>query len=65
MKYLGETDNVVTYIANADCIVLPSYREGISRILLEASAMARPIVATISGLLWLRPAAGLTGSFLA
>jgi len=46
VEYLGETDNVVPYIANADCIVLPSYREGISRILLEASAMARPIVAT-------------------
>ena len=46
VEYLGETDNVAPYIANADCIVLPSYREGISRILLEASAMARPIVAT-------------------
>lgn len=46
VEYLGETDNVVPYIANADCIILPSYREGISRILLEASAMARPIVAT-------------------
>lgn len=46
VEYLGETDDVAPYIANADCIVLPSYREGISRILLEASAMARPIVAT-------------------
>ncbi|MEQ6341777.1 MAG: glycosyltransferase family 4 protein [Gammaproteobacteria bacterium] len=46
VEYLGETDNVAPYIANADCVVLPSYREGISRILLEASAMARPIVAT-------------------
>ncbi|CAG0940069.1 partial galacturonosyltransferase, partial [Gallionellaceae bacterium] len=46
VEYLGETDNVAPYISNADCIVLPSYREGISRILLEASAMARPIVAT-------------------
>lgn len=46
VEYLGETDNVMPYIAAADCIVLPSYREGISRILLEASAMARPIVAT-------------------
>lgn len=45
-EYLGETDNVVPYIANADCIVLPSYREGISRTLLEAAAMARPIVTT-------------------
>lgn len=33
-------------IAQADCVVLPSYREGTSRVLLEAAAMARPLVAT-------------------
>jgi glycosyltransferase involved in cell wall biosynthesis len=43
---LGETDDVVPYIAAADCVVLPSYREGTSRTLLEAAAMARPIVTT-------------------
>jgi glycosyltransferase involved in cell wall biosynthesis len=46
VEYLGITDNVMPYIAQADCIVLPSYREGLSRTLLEASAMARPIIAT-------------------
>jgi glycosyltransferase involved in cell wall biosynthesis len=46
ISYLGETDNVVPFIAAADCVVLPSYREGTSRTLLEASAMARPIVTT-------------------
>lgn len=46
VEYLGETDNVIPYIANADCIVLPSYREGTSKVLLEAAAMARPIVTT-------------------
>jgi glycosyltransferase involved in cell wall biosynthesis len=30
----------------ADCVVLPSYREGVPRTLLEAAAMSRPIVAT-------------------
>lgn len=33
-------------IAQADCVVLPSYREGTSRVLLEAAAMARPLVAS-------------------
>lgn len=46
VKYLGETSNVLPYIDNATCIVLPSYREGVSRVLLEAAAMERPIIAT-------------------
>jgi glycosyltransferase involved in cell wall biosynthesis len=46
VEYLGITDNVMPHISQADCIVLPSYREGLSRTLLEASAMGRPIVAT-------------------
>lgn len=46
VEYLGETDDVRPYIAHADCIVLPSYREGLSKTLLEAAAMARSIVAT-------------------
>ncbi len=46
ITYLGVTDDVRPAIAFADCIVLPSYREGISRVLLEAAAMARPTIAT-------------------
>ncbi len=46
VEYLGETDDVRPYIAQADCIVLPSYREGLSKMLLEAAAMSRPIVAS-------------------
>lgn len=42
----GPTTDVRPHIASADCIVLPSYREGTSRVLLEAAALARPIVAT-------------------
>ena len=46
VTYLGETGDVRPFIADADCVVLPSYREGLPRTLLEASAMARPMVAS-------------------
>ncbi|WP_129561386.1 glycosyltransferase family 4 protein [Paraburkholderia dokdonensis] len=46
IEYLGETADVRPYIADADCVVLPSYREGVPRTLMEAGAMGRPIVAT-------------------
>lgn len=46
VRYLGVSDNVREEIAQADCVVLPSYREGTPRTLLEAAAMARPIVTT-------------------
>lgn len=48
VRYLGVSDNVREEIARADCVVLPSYREGTPRTLLEAAAMARPIVTTDS-----------------
>ena len=44
--YLGTTDDVRPHLAAADCVVLPSYREGTPRTLLEAAAMARPLIAT-------------------
>jgi glycosyltransferase involved in cell wall biosynthesis len=46
VKYLGTSDNVREVIKDVDCVVLPSYREGTPRSLLEASAMAKPIIAT-------------------
>jgi glycosyltransferase involved in cell wall biosynthesis len=46
INYLGVSDDVRAQIKVADCIVLPSYREGTPRSLLEAAAMARPIVTT-------------------
>lgn len=48
IRYLGVSDHVAEEVALADCVVLPSYREGVSRTLLEAAAMARPIVTTDS-----------------
>lgn len=46
IEYLGHVGDVRPVIAGASCVVLPSYREGMSRTLLEAAAMARPLVAT-------------------
>lgn len=46
VKYLGISDDVRTQIKLADCVVLPSYREGVPRSLLEGAAMGRPIIAT-------------------
>ena len=44
ITYLGEAVDVRPFIAEADCIVLPSYREGTSNVLLEAASMERPCI---------------------
>jgi glycosyltransferase involved in cell wall biosynthesis len=44
VEYLGQTDEVRTFLHAADCVVLPSYREGVPRSLLEAAAMGRPVI---------------------
>ena len=46
IEYLGETKNVIPFILNADCVVLPSYNEGMSNILLEAASLRTPIITT-------------------
>jgi len=46
IDYLGASRDVRPIVARADCVVLPSYREGASRVLLEAAAMARPAIAS-------------------
>lgn len=46
VEYLGTTQDVRPYIAQSTCVVLPSYREGVPRTLLEAAAMAKPLIAT-------------------
>lgn len=46
VEYWGERADIISVIAQHDCVVLPSYREGLSRVLLEAAALARPIITT-------------------
>jgi len=45
VDYFGATADVRPFISDADVIVLPSsYKEGLSRSLLEAAAMGKPII---------------------
>jgi len=46
VQHIEQLDDVRPELARADCVVLPSYREGVPRSLLEAAAMAKPLVAT-------------------
>lgn len=46
IDYLGTVSDVRPAIAAAHCVVLPSYREGVPRSLMEACAMERPVIAT-------------------
>lgn len=46
VEYLGTVPDVRPIIQQSQCVVLPSYREGAPRTLIEAAAMARPLIAT-------------------
>ena len=45
VRFVGAVDDVRSYLASAAVVVLPSYREGIPRVAMEAAAMGRPVVA--------------------
>jgi len=46
IEWAPPVGDVRAMIDRSDCVVLPSYREGTSRVLLEGAAMARPLVAS-------------------
>lgn len=46
IDYLGACSDIRPCIAEVDCVVLPSWREGLPRVLLEAAAMGRPLIAS-------------------
>lgn len=46
IEYLGTTKDVRPFLYDATCVVLPSYREGISFSLMEGAASGKPLVAT-------------------
>lgn len=46
VEYLGETSDVRPYLATSSVFVLPSYREGTPRSVLEAMSIGRPVITT-------------------
>lgn len=46
VDYRGFVRDVRPYLAKSDCIILPSYREGLPRIILEGMAMGKAIITT-------------------
>lgn len=46
VDYKGFVNDVRPYISKSSCIVLPSYREGMPRIVLEAMSMGKPVITT-------------------
>ena len=45
INYLGYFNDVKTFINESDCVVLPSYREGLPNVLLEAAALSKRFIA--------------------
>ena len=44
-NYFKFEKNILPFIQKSDCIILPSYREGASKILLESASVGRPLIA--------------------
>lgn len=46
INYIGYKEDIRKYIKLSDCIILPSYREGLPKSLLQASSCGRPMIST-------------------
>ena len=46
IKYFGSQKDILPFLRSSDCLVLPSYREGMPRSVIEAMAVALPVIAT-------------------
>lgn len=46
IRFHGYQSDVHKFYKNAHCVVLPSYHEGLSNVLLEGSATGRPVITT-------------------
>ncbi|SDZ89060.1 glycosyltransferase family 4 protein [Selenomonas ruminantium] len=44
--YYGFQKNMYKFYKNCHCVILPSYHEGLANVLLEASAIGRPVITT-------------------
>ena len=45
-QYVGFVKNIAKVLNKTDCVVLPSYREGSSRAILEAMSIGLPVIAS-------------------
>ena len=46
-KIIGHSDSVQDELNKANCLILPSYREGLSKVLIEAGSSGIPITADV------------------
>ena len=46
IEFLGHSDNVCQIMNECHCLVLPSYREGLSKVLIEAGSVGLPVITT-------------------
>jgi len=46
IEFLGHIDDIRLVYSDADIVLLPSYREGLSRVLIEAASSGLPIITT-------------------
>ena len=49
LQWIGYKKNIIKYIKLSSIIVLPSYHEGVPKVLLEAAACGKPIIASNIG----------------